>query len=1024
MDGKHPEIPKVAKGNMQDMAELASGLSLNNISSTELKGKADIEVGQTWKASVKAGTEEKNPIDPTSFKTDGSVAGSFHGRFGGFAEPHSDGSVPSWSHYEKDNMTKPETASDDKVSAKPKGSIEGTSVKAAKKSQNTKTGEWRIPSYEQMKKQEPVTPSSLEAKTGSKTKSSAPEVKKKKLTKAEKEIEDRTHSDSMLGPVIPDTRTEEEKIQGDAWEKEFRDPGKSERSKDVEPPKTTEEVEYEKARAEWNRNRNYFNGEVKDGKLARGIEHQFQEKYEDFLRNQRVWKLANVPRRFLGMRPLLPNDLKKLEAASSVAREQYFGSAKRLKELKDKLPVKSVSSEERTNFKDKQGRTPFERYQAMLARKLVIGVGNERMAIQQKIAMESEANSVLKKFKPTQEFIKKHRYTILGLRALGYAAIGAGTAASGGLLASVAMGSLMGSRVLVGAGAGLAVGMGVYSAGGRKLNQLHGELENAQVDVQQNFFDKGFASAEAEIDYLTREIRETEASTKIASVGGAVIAGLVAGNLTGNVLDSLGPFPHSPTDGSHPKWEGATKTTPSTVASESGAGQSPSPHPHAPPGTNPPPWEGSTTDTPKFESVPPDIPADKVPSRPEFMGDMKVSEAMQPKVEEVLSNPPSDVPIPEPELADARLYSVVKGDNVWNIMEGKGPDANPVGGESEVLKGMSLSERQAALDKLIEYAEGHPEFSKEVGAVKSGGDIHRIYPGESINVSLLDDKLRELLDIDVKADNVSQMAPSMEMADGTPHEEVEPHEPVETEVPGPDVFPEHGPVSVQGKDGVFVVEGRTADVNQLTLKDASNLMKGVVVDDPNALALLEEMDTDKDSFMGIVGTVVDRVGKDGTMNLDSTIAEWMKNSVPLAEGEQVTPSAPAANDNVPVATPYGFDQPTPNPDTVVREASASGAEAVTGQSLKDYVRSVEQPKNGFLENLIGLGKPNVAGTFEQMANLSIEDIKKMLANGIVPEGVDEKGFDVWAKEVAGAAANDNSKTLVEYVSGLANSRVA
>ena len=33
-------------------------------------------------------------------------------------------------------------------------------------------------------------------------------------------------------------------------------------------------------------------------------------------------------------------------------------------------------------------------------------------------------------------------------------------------------------------------------------------------------------------------------------------------------------------------------------------------------------------------------------------------------------------------------------------------------------------------------------------------------------------------------------------------------------------------------------------------------------------------------------------------------------------------------------------------------------------------------------------------------------------------------FEVWAKEVAGAPANDNNKTLVEYVSGLANSRVA
>ncbi len=1010
-----PKLP----GDMTEMAAIAKGKSLSDIGSIGVRNTTTAELGQTWKVKVdpKADMPEvAKPINPAEFQTSGTATGSFHGRFGGFAEPHPEGVTPSWSHYEKESDSKPAATSADKVSAEPKDSTEGTAVKATRKSQNAKAEEWKPPEYEKMRKEESETASPLTSKTGSKTKSSkTAEGKEKKLTKAEKEIEARTHSDSMLGPVIPgaeaDTRTEEEKLQGDAWEKEFRGPGKSERSKDVEPPKTPEEVEYDKAWAEWKRNRDYFNGELtnstgelKDRKFVGGIEHQFQEKYDEFLRNQGAWKFINAPRRFFGMRPLLPDGLKKLEAASSVAREQYFESAKRLKELKEKLP-KGIQSEERTNFKDKQGRTPFERYQAMLARKLVIGVGSERLAIQQKVAMESEANSVLKKFKPTLETIQKHRYKFLALRVLGYGVIGAGAAASGGLLAASIAGGLMGSRILVGAGAGAVVGKGLHLLGSRKLNQLQGELENAQVDVQQNLFNKGFASSEAEVESLVRQIRETKASTKIASVGGAAIAGLVAGNLAGNIADSLTPFPHSPTDGSHPKWEGSTTNTPKYVYGQSvGEGGMVS---------GPPPAEAGSArladiPDPKLDGVPPDLRGWGLPNE----------DSVPPA-----SSAPDETPMPEPgpELSDAKMHTVVKGDNVWNIMEGKGPDANPIGGKSDVLKGMTQFEREDALNKLLAYSDQHPEFGRDIGALKSGGDLNRIYPGEPINVSMLDDKLRELLGMESTADNISP-ASTPETPNGTPLEEVEPHESIETDVPGPDEFPEHGPVTVRGEVGTFVVEGRTADVNLMTIRDAMNLAQGVRVDDPNALALLEEMSIDKDSFSDIIDFMWTH-GSGQTNDPSMTVGEYVNNYKGMPYNLPAE-AAPAANDNIPDVTPYGFDQPTANPDTVVREASVSGTEAVGGQSFENYVRSVEQPKNGFLENLIGLGKPNVAGTFDQMANLTIGDIKAMDVNGELPEGVSGAGFDVWAKEVAGAAANDNNKTLVEYVSGLANSRVA
>ncbi len=460
--------------------------------------------------------------------------------------------------------------------------------------------------------------------------------------------------------------------------------------------------------------------------------------------------------------------------------------------------------------------------------------------------------------------------------------------------------------------------------------------------------------------------------------------------------------------------------------------------------SGPPPAESGSirlTDAPdpKLQGVPADLRGVELPNeapipqpRPttEFMGDMKVSEAMQPEVEEGIKeilagekngpyiSTPGQAPIPEPrpEMIDSSIHTVVKGENAWHIMRD----------ESSVLKGMSLAEQNKWQVEL--WNSLTRDEAIDAGFVRSGGDVDKIFeenvklglPADKINVSMLDERLLELMHQD-KAGNIPVPEPRPDMMsatdpvmpDGTPLEEVEPHEPLETDVPGPDEFPEHGPVSVQGKDGVYVVEGRTADVNQMTLRDASNLLKGVMVDDPNALALLEEMNTDKTSFLETVDSFVHRAGKDGTMNLDLTVTEWMNNSDPIPRASQPPSfeSVPVANDNVPM-----------------RQASVSGAEVMGGQSLESYVRSVEQPKNGFLDNLFGLGKPDVDGTLAQLRErypgLTVGNIKDMAAGGTVPEEINETGFEVWAKEVAGAPANDNNKTLVEYVSGLANSRVA
>jgi hypothetical protein len=89
-----------------------------------------------------------------------------------------------------------------------------------------------------------------------------------------------------------------------------------------------------------------------------------------------------------------------------------------------------------------------------------------------------------------------------------------------------------------------------------------------------------------------------------------------------------------------------------------------------------------------------------------------------------------------------RLYTPQQGDNAWNVMEGNGPDTHPSGGQSDIVTKMPLTERRAALDRLFDYMEKNPEWTKTAAGIQSG-DPNLITAHDTIDVTAMDDKLRE-----------------------------------------------------------------------------------------------------------------------------------------------------------------------------------------------------------------------------------------------------------------------------------------
>lgn len=353
------------------------------------------------------------------------------------------------------------------------------------------------------------------------------------------------------------------------------------------------------------------------------------------------------------------------------------------------------------------------------------------------------------------------------------------------------------------------------------------------------------------------------------------------------------------------------------------------------------------------------------------------------------------VPVPEakPEIPG---YKVVPGDNTWNVMEGKGPDTHPVGGQSELLKGMSLAERRDSLNTLIQYMEEHPDFTKGVGI--SSGDPYKIYPGEHLNVSVMDEKMGELLSQDVP---VPTPKPPVEALTNAPTPEI-------GSVEQPD-----GSVTVFGLGGdEFVEENPVSDVHQMTVNDALNLYRGVEVSDPTALKLVDDMGMDKAAYEEVVRTLLAH-DQGQVQSLDLKVGEYLKqnpNSV----------NAPAP------VTPAPQEAPVSNINAAAQEASFIATEA-DPQAVQQFVADTEK-SSGFLFS----SQPDVSGSFDRMKDMTVGDMKNMaidpqLASKLQQLGLTQDGWNRWSERVADLIkqqpANDN-ETLAQYINRTVNTRAA
>lgn len=813
------------------------------------------------------------------------------------------------------------------------------------------------------------------------TKESQDGAKKDAVSETTKEKKERQPKKAKTtpDPAVPGVKA---KAKPNKAEKELGGAKKDEKSEDLKEPETPEQrhqkakemaLKRQAERGASAENLQEF-GEVYDKwreAIVRSdkVEKEFNAEYEKFLGNESLgWrKFANIPRRMFGFRPKMTGNILALQQQSEQARGDYFEAAKRLKDLKMSHTTYG------------RGQKVVERYQPQLAHKLVVGVHQNRVAIQEKVAIEAEK---LSRIRPVLETMRKYRYVRWGATALGYAAI---AGATGGVGAAALAGGAYGARLVGAMAFGSAAGSLQRVVGSRFEKRTVVALAKGESEVKSDFFNRGFTASEAEIDSLARHVEEVRGLNKTMAVGHAIGAGFVGGAAVGDSFDALTPDVPS------------TPYTPSPVPNGEGGG---TPHVEKPtiPDSKSPVNPPATADTapkvpnessPKVEDVPRVVPEENTPTTPETKPSTP---------EQTEPTPPSEEVIPEsPEV----FHKVVSGENAWNIMEGRGPDAHPVGGKSVFLqdKNLPVGERQALLDKAIDYLEKNPEAAKEIGAVKSDGNIHKIYPGEVLNISKFDDLLRNIYEGNDPA-GAAEAPLNEEFYEDLGTDE-EPHEP----------------------------EDAVTDMNNVTLSEMFALSKGISVSDPDALARLGELGWNVDDFTDMISTLR-KFGGDEAINLDTTtVGDFLNNSKKVFDN-----STPGEETTIPKTTPYGrTPEGKPYGDyhllyegQEVKNASLSpeAATETTGQSLNSFVRGIEQPRNGIFDTLFGMGKPNIAGTFDQMKDLSMGQLREMVANDELPAAVsDDEAFDRWMEVVKNVPADDG-ETFAAVVDRVANSRIA
>lgn len=695
-----------------------------------------------------------------------------------------------------------------------------------------------------------------------------PSFSEERGIKISKKAEAITHRDSVLGPEIPDpvdNRTEEEKVLGDAWERSVEK--STPEIKKEDPTKET----FELAKKEWRDKRDFANKLEAD--YARGYEKHVLESSK---------KLSSLPRRMFGLKPKLTPELQKLKDEADNARKDFNKSA-------NSFLMSDGAERFRTRLEPKVAATlPY--------------VHQQRREGQDRIVAEGWGEN--KNLRRALEALGKHKYKLTAM------AIGVSALTTGGVL-----------PVLAAMGAGLIV-RGATKEGltATYVESARTRLKDARKAIGENFLSKSYEEMNEEMENLTFLVGAREARTQTA----AAVAGIAAGFGTAGYASGLG------VEGSVPD---VTSSSPEII---------PGAPNHA--GMIPDSGVSFDTTTPEGQVALKEYLMEHFKDNPEVLeqiqgtspegvakgmeryyeestgmdSDAEPAVKTQPRVIPETPATPESAPAPqsngedlgvdhepvedgdyghEPNEEDvfaepAVTHTVVRGDNAWNIMEGKGPDNNPVGGKSDVLEGMSLQERRYWLDKVFDYCDQYPDFAEKVGAVKSGGNIHLIHPGETINVSMLDEKIVELMNQEA-GNNVPVPTPRPE-----------------------DVV--SGDPSLEG--GSVKDAGTFADLNKLRVRDVLELQQKVTQGDAGAISKMDSLNLDKGSLQDFVNTIMEKGTGDVDGNL--TVEEYFK-STPGVSQDIIDPNVDPRGE---------IDSLDDNSNAIREVGSTPGRESITVKS--------------------------------------------------------------------------------------------
>lgn len=777
-----------------------------------------------------------------------------------------------------------------------------------------------------------------------------------------------------------------------------------------------ESAEYKSAREEW----------LSARERSNTLKTEYNQKYEAYLQEQakensfkKGWRAT---RKWLGLKPQLSEELVKLGHAAEIARRDHFEASNKIKEIRlggietatkavrEGRPV-NESSREITVGQIDDVEKLMDRYGKMLSYKLVISPRKEQLAIQEGVADSFPESPASKRIKSSLEAMRKYRYVRWGATAVGYGVL---AGATGGLGVAVLVGGGYLARVGGGAIIGSYAGTMFRKAGENLVADEEKKLSAAESQVGRSLFERGYTETDAEIEKLTRSVEIVKAATRTGSAAAAVGFGFLGGSVTGEIADNI---------------EFSSGGKPGTIDTS---------NPPVKAGMGP---DGKTAplkemgDASVAEKMYPDVkeafnkdgvtaPREITPGAPNHAGISGGGEAIPQGNEEHIGpdHEPDENGIEDYEHEEdvfdepAVTHTIKSGETGWGTMKT----------HSSVLEDLPLAEQNKWQIKLWDSLT--PQEAMDAGFVKSGGDVDKVYPGEIINVSMLDQRLTELMQQESGDIPIPTPRPE-DVVSGEPVtiEEAPANESIVNKLK--DSLSDMAEKTIS-ETGATEAVNWTNDINAMSVGDILSLHDAVEANNPEVMSKLQEFGYDKDTYMELNKVIAGQINPNGGNSLELTLTDWMKRTeVPPVESVIPNDSTPR-NELQPDIDPRGETDSLSNDTNRFREASFTPEAANdNSEAVQGYVNRVEGG-GGLFDWAFGNNK---VGTFEKIADLNFGQIKEYAVSGkmeavIKQLGVTQEGYEKWMSElqseVAKTPALSDSETLRQYLARINTVQVA